>query len=197
MTEKDKQQTREKTAAGEEGNGGSQENGQFRISPLSVPLTKDTGERGEKKPQEEPQQSPTRISQRELMNTISKRIDEKIDEKLAKRYTLSRTGLILLLLFITPLFFRAGGDLYDYCKSQLPKILGVIGITATPTPGSANGTGLLSLTSGKVVIIQPGQEETFSLSLEKRKIYEISGLDLDDPISSRAIEKISIIPLPS
>lgn len=148
-----------------------------------------------------------RISQKKFADTILKRVDERIAQRGGQRHLLPKLGVILLLLFIAPLFLRAGSDMYDILKSKLPYYLEFYGFDflSAPDGGLPDNAdideqiatnlnrllelqeNLLKTSSQKVVIIYPERPGTFSLKREKKRLYELSGLDIDDPVKGSGI----------
>lgn len=144
-----------------------------------------------------------RISQKKFADTILKRVNERIAQRGNRQSQFPKLGIIFFVLFAAPLFLRAGNDMYDLLKSKLPYYLEFYGIDFPSAPVIAEHGDLdskvaidkflklqekmLKKSAQKVVIIYPERSGTFSLKREKKKLYEISGLDIDDPVKSSGV----------
>ena len=196
-----------------------------KVSPLAIPLEKETS------PPEEPflgerrQQGSAavkRISQKEFLDKVYTKIDEKVEEALKKRASFPGTITILLILLISPFIFNAGSDLYDIAKAQLivPEPI------KQPVAGDKNDlravlkqnealveklakqnrtlskklTALIAVQEkiakkepDKIVVFPTRTPSAFSMKREKKILYEISGIDIDDPITDKSINKIKSV----
>lgn len=188
-----------------------------KVSPLSLPLDKENTMPDENKSDADNPESKDlkRVSQKKFADIILKRVDERIAQRRSRRRMLPGLGIILIVLFAAPFFFRAGSDIYDILKSRLPSLefygLDFSSAPAGDTPeneainlqiaGNLNKLlklqeKLLKKSTQKVVVIYPERAGTFSFKREKKRLYELSGLDIDDPIQgSKVIEKIKSVEL--
>lgn len=103
---------------------------------------------------------------------------------------------ILLAMFLFPFFFQIGTELYGLARTQ---IMGAQkGSANQKAQGGSGGTDAAVLEKlsqilanqarlmeegGKVVIIHPALPGQFAFDAEKTKLYELSGINLDDPVS--------------
>ncbi|MBI3794324.1 MAG: hypothetical protein HY280_06295 [Nitrospinae bacterium] len=149
-----------------------------------------------------------------LKITDESRHSQRTDEKpAATKYAGIAFWKILLAMLLFPFIFNGGTDVYIWGKAQLfpsPEVK----ISAEPrAPQSPQNSAPLDAKTlegisgliagqrkmldegvGKVVVIHPSYPGTFSLDAEKNKIYELSGVNLDDPLAGS--EKISKIKSP-
>jgi len=154
------------------------------VHPFSLPLEKG-GEQAEHTPPEEkaaPAQTPPRPV-----------------------HPAHRTGFVwwqvFLAMLLFPLLFHAGSEIYMFARVGMVSYLGMGGASSQQTgqvPGITGGTEgkiLESLSSiilnqqkmmeegtQRVVIIRPEYPGAFSFENEKNRIFQLSGMDLDDPI---------------
>ena len=195
-----------------------------KMSPLAIPLEKESS------PPEEPflgerrQQGSTgikRISQKEFLEKVFAKIDEKVEDALKKRASFPGTITILLLLLMSPFIINAGNDLYQAVKAQFvaPEAVKPVAdekddMRAILTQNDAlvkklaaqNRTLSKKLTAlievqkklankepDKIVVFPSIIPSVFSMKQEKKVLYEISGIDIDDPISEKSINKIKSV----
>ncbi|MFQ5431380.1 MAG: hypothetical protein ACE5EN_02590 [Nitrospinota bacterium] len=160
-----------------------------------------------------------RISQKEFLDKVSARIDDKVEDAFKKRKAFPGTITILLILFLSPFIVKAGSDLYDLAKAKVtvpPTVVkpvidkkddlrAVLKKNEALVEKLANQNHTLSkkLTAlikvqekiakkkpDKIVVLPSGGPTTFSMKREKEILYEISGVDIDDPITEKSISKI-------
>jgi len=172
-----------------------------KVSPLSLPLDKESSlpDENETGASELESKEMKRKSQKKFADVILKRVDERIAQRRGRRRLFPQLGIILLVLFTAPFFFRAGSDMYDVLKSKLPYYLEFYGLDFPSTPGDGEPDSAAvnrQIAPQKVVIIYPEQQGTFSFKREKKRLYELSGLDIDDPVrGSSIIGKIKSVEL--
>ena len=194
-----------------------------KLSPLAIPLEKEPRPPEESAAGEgQTQQSAVkRISQKEFLDKISARIDEKVEDALKKRPAFPGTITILLILFLSPLIINAGDSLYDYIKAQVTVPAAVTPVTDKKDDLRAvlkQNEALVKKLAGqnrilskkltalirvqekiakkkpnKVVVLPSSGPAVFSMKREKKILYEISGIDIDDPITEKSINKIKSV----
>lgn len=121
--------------------------------------------------------------------------------------------MVLLAMFLFPFFFHAGTDLYMLARAALfSKVEAVKQQAGRPDSDSGgqaehkelekltamleNQTKILGEGAGKVVIIHPPYPSAFSFDSEKAKIYELGGVNLDDPPAvADKLEKVKSVEL--
>jgi len=153
-------------------------------SPLSIPLNKGEMPR------------PTGKNSLEPFNDISSY--EKSGHMETNRGLPFWKLLLAMLLF--PFFFQAGTELYNLARADIVSRLNPKK-TSEPMNAAnagkqadglaleklsailANQTKMLEEGAGKVVVIQPPLSGQFSFDAEKAKIYDLSGINMDDPVS--------------
>ena len=164
-----------------------------------------------------------RISQKEFLDKVFAKIDEKVEDALKKRAFFPRTITILLILLVSPFIINAGNDLYDVVKAQLivpvPEAVKPVASekddlravlkqneALVETLAKQNRTLSKKLTTlievqeriakkdpDKVVVFPSSSPTVFSMKREKKVLYEISGIDIDDPITEKSIDKIKSV----
>lgn len=169
-------------------------------SPLSIPLDK-----GEGVP---PRQTPPRTG-----------AEPSYGYKTFERPPQPETGgglrfwMVMVAMFLFPFFFHAGTDLYKLARAALSsKVDSMKEQTDKPEADSGrqaelkelekltaileHQTKILGEGAGKVVIIHPSYPSAFSFDSEKAKIYELVGINLDDPPAvANKIEKVKSVEL--
>ncbi|GMT41601.1 MAG: hypothetical protein IEMM0002_0012 [bacterium] len=198
------------------------DNDGVKVTPLSLPLDKDTttlpnissiNDVDDATPQQA-ESRPKRVSQKEFIEKVLKRVEERISQRRGRRSWLPGFWIVFLTLFLAPFFFRAGNDIYDTLRSKLSFYMGSYGLFYKPD--SAKNSTVNTVTDGtiaenlnelikqqqkimknyprKVIVIHPERMGVFSLKREKKRLYELSGLDIDDPVKgSDIIEKINSV----
>lgn len=192
-----------------------------KISPLAIPLEKEPSPPEEPFLGERRQQGSKRISQKEFLEKIFAKIDEKVEDALKKRASFPGTITILLILLVSPFIIHAGSDLYDTVKAQLivPEVVkpvagekddlrAVLKQNEALVEKLAKQNRILSkkLTTlievqeriakkepDKIVVFPSGSPTVFSMKREKKVLYEISGIDIDDPITEKSINKVKSV----
>jgi len=132
------------------------------INPLAIHLHKSQEPSASKSKGQTPQDALARINIQ---------IDKRIDAKLAASSTSSKQSFpfwhILFVIFLSPFIFNIGSDLYDFAKINIMEI----------TNDKKTAEGL----SGD---IEESAPKTFSIKYEKKRLLEIAGIDIDDPIKN-------------
>ncbi|MBI3580769.1 MAG: hypothetical protein HY098_01595 [Nitrospinae bacterium] len=121
--------------------------------------------------------------------------------------------MVLLAMFLFPFFFHAGTDLYMLARAALFPKLGAMTQQAGKPDADSGGqaelkelekltatlehqTKILGEGAGKVVIIHPSYPSAFSFESEKARIYELGGINLDDPPAvANKLEKVKSVEL--
>ena len=162
-----------------------------------------------------------RISQKEFLEKVFARIDEKVEDAIKKRPAFPGSVAILLILLVSPLIINAGNDLYGVIKAKVTvpaavkpvadkkdDLRAVLKQNEALVEKLANQNQTLSkkLTAlikvqekiakkkpDKVVVFPPAGPAVFSMKREKEILYEISGMDIDDPITEKSIGKIKSV----
>lgn len=163
-----------------------------------------------------------RISQKEFLDKIFARIDEKVENSFKKRPAFPGSVTILLILLVSPFIINAGNDLYGVIKAKVTVPAAEIKPVADKKDdlravlkqnealveklASQNRTLSKKLTDlikvqekiakkkpDKVVVFPPAGPAAFSMKREKEILYEISGMDIDDPITEKSISKIKSV----
>ena len=117
--------------------------------------------------------------------------------------------MVLVAMFLFPFFYHAGTELYVLARAALfPKVE----VKSQPEANLGrqeelkaleklaaileSQTKILGEGAGKVVVIHPSYPSAFSFDFEKAKIYELSGINLDDPpAGADKLEKIKSVEL--
>lgn len=132
------------------------------INPLAIPLQKS----------QEPSATKTKgQNTQDAVTRINLQIDKRIDAKLAAYPNGAKRPFpfwhTLFVIFLSPFLFYIGSDLYHFAKKN------VLQIVADK-----------KLVIGSSDITEKAPPETFSIKYEKKKLMEISGIDIDDPIKN-------------
>lgn len=152
------------------------------------------------------------LTEKELFKKLYERIDEQVEKRtVSGKRPFLYFGLILLAVFLSPFLFYGGTDLYHLSRGYLFEYFGVMPTLSdkyfSQTLASQNREiikelGVLVRTqkeivkSGiqKVVVINNEPGGTFSFKFEKKKLFELSGIDIDDPIKgTKKIGKIKSV----
>jgi hypothetical protein len=132
------------------------------INPLGLPLHKSQEPTAAKTKGQSPQDAIARINLQ---------IDKRIDAKLAAYPNTGKRSFplwhILFVIFLSPFLINIGSDLYNFTKTNILEIA-----------GDKNLTFGLSEDAKKTAPL------TFSIKYEKKKLLEIAGIDIDDPIKN-------------
>jgi len=159
-------------------------------------------------------ESPKTAQQKDFVKYILRKVELKVDEAIKAQEPPPKPKfpfiLILVTIAIAPFLYNGGTDLYLMGKKQLQQNIKIllpaqmVPVSTEKAPTASKDTLLKILNKiataqeklskdgiQKVVVLSPSEDYTFNYSFEKKKILEISGIDIDDPvIGSKAISKI-------